>query len=535
MIDPTVRLFRAQRVITMVSEDVEGFAAFGERIAAVGSLDQLRQQFPSAEVIDLPGVVVPGFNDAHIHPAMAAEEMLHVDASSAAVSSLEEIMRKLAERATTTPPGGWIRAVRYDDAKMAEGRTLTRGDLDEVSLDHPIAVTHVAGHWGVVNSKALALGGIDETTSPPPGGEHGRGGAGRLNGILYEQAWFNYGEPALASRPSVMPPSGTEERGEALARMIVMLNAAGITSVGDACAGPRHVELYQEAERRGQLNVRVNLLVAYPHFDAIRRLGLRTGFGGSHLRLNGVKGFVDGAIGGRTALLAEPYEDRDDSGMQTMSDGDLRDLVRSTHEAGLRIGIHANGDRAIALLLDQYEAVQEADPRPDMHHRVEHCTVVNEEILARMARLGAIAVPFGSYIHYHGSKLLDWYGAERLEWMFAHRSFLDAGVAVAGSSDYSCGPFEPLLAMQSCVTRQGFDGALLGPSQRIAPLEALGLYTTGSAYASGEQDVKGRLAPGHLADFVVLGANPLTTPLERLAAIPILATYVGGRQVWPAC
>jgi predicted amidohydrolase YtcJ len=281
--------------------------------------------------------------------------------------------------------------------------------------------------------------------------------------------------------------------------------------------------------------VRVNLLVAYPHFDAIRRLGLRTGFGGSHLRLNGVKGFVDGAIGGRTALLAEPYEDRDDSGMQTMSDGDLRDLVRSTHEAGLRIGIHANGDRAIALLLDQYEAVQEADPRPDMHHRVEHCTVVNEEILARMARLGAIAVPFGSYIHYHGSKLLDWYGAERLEWMFAHRSFLDAGVAVAGSSDYSCGPFEPLLAMQSCVTRQGFDGALLGPSQRIAPLEALGLYTTGSAYASGEQDVKGRLAPGHLADFVVLGANPLTTPLERLAAIPILATYVGGRQVWPAC
>jgi predicted amidohydrolase YtcJ len=318
-----------------------------------------------------------------------------------------------------------------------------------------------------------------------------------------------------------------------LTRLIEMLNAAGITSVGDACAGPRHVELYQEAEQRGRLNVRVNLLVAYPHFDAIRRLGLRTGFGDSRLRLNGVKGFVDGAIGGRTALLAEPYADRDDCGMQTTSDADLRDLVHSVHEAGLRVGVHANGDRAIALLLDQYEAVQEADPQPDMHHRIEHCTVVTDEILARMARVGATAVPFGSYIHYHGSKLLDWYGAKRLERMFAHRSFLDAGVAVAGSSDYSCGPFEPLLAMQSCVTRRGFDGALLGPSQRITALEALGLYTTGSAYAAGEQDVKGRLAPGYLADFVVLGADPLTTPPEQLAAIPVLATYVGGRRVWP--
>jgi predicted amidohydrolase YtcJ len=219
--------------------------------------------------------------------------------------------------------------------------------------------------------------------------------------------------------------------------------------------------------------------------------------------------------------------------MQTFSESDLRDLVRSVHEAGLRIGVHANGDRAIDLLLDQLEAAQAADPRPDVHHRIEHCTVVTDEILARMARLGAIAVPFGSYIHYHGSKLLEWYGAERLERMFAHRSFLDAGVAVAGSSDYSCGPFEPLLAMQSCVTRRGYDGALLGPSQRITPHEALALYTTGSAHATGQQTLKGRLAPGYLADFVVLAADPLETNPEKLASIPVLATYVGSRQVWP--
>jgi predicted amidohydrolase YtcJ len=151
-----------------------------------------------------------------------------------------------------------------------------------------------------------------------------------------------------------------------------------------------------------------------------------------------------------------------------------------------------------------------------------------------MKRLGMIGVPFATYVNYHGGNLLKWYGAERAERMFAHRAFLDRGVAVAGSSDYPCGPFEPLLAMQSCVTRRGWDGAEIGLSQRITPLEALELYTTAGAYASGEQDRKGRLAPGYLADFVVLGADPLTTPPDEIAAIPVRATYVGGQQVWSA-
>jgi predicted amidohydrolase YtcJ len=146
--------------------------------------------------------------------------------------------------------------------------------------------------------------------------------------------------------------------------------------------------------------------------------------------------------------------------------------------------------------------------------------------------LGMIGVPFGSYVHYHGGNLLKWYGAARAERMFAHRSFLDLGVGVAGSSDYPCGPFEPLLAVQSCVTRRGSDGASIGPSQRITPLEALALYTTGGAFASGEQDRKGRIAPGFLADFVVLGTDPTTTPHDEIGAIPVRATYVGGRRVW---
>ena len=218
--------------------------------------------------------------------------------------------------------------------------------------------------------------------------------------------------------------------------------------------------------------------------------------------------------------------------MQTLSDAMLRDVVRRAHLDGNRICVHANGDRAIGKLLDQLEAAQQRARAPGLHHRIEHCSIVNDEILRRMKALGAIAAPFGSYVHYHGGKLLDWYGPERIERMFAHRSFLDYGVAVAGSSDYPCGPYQPLLALQSCVTRTGYDGAPLGLSQRITPREALALYTTSAAYASGEDGVKGRLAPGYLADFVVLDDDPLTVDPRALGSLGVRATYVGGVKVW---
>ena len=233
--------------------------------------------------------------------------------------------------------------------------------------------------------------------------------------------------------------------------------------------------------------------------------------------------------------MEQPFEGTtDDFGMQTVDDATLRDVVRRAHLDGNRVCVHANGDRAIRKLLGFLEAANGEQHRPDLHHRIEHCSIVDDDILDRMQRLGAIAAPFGSYVHYHGGKLLDWYGPKRIERMFAHRSFIDRGVAVAGSSDYPCGPYQPLLALQSCVTRTGYDGAPLGLSQRITPQEALALYTVNAAYASGEDPIKGRLAPGFLADFVVLGDDPLTADPSTLGAVPVRATYVGGANVWTA-
>jgi predicted amidohydrolase YtcJ len=310
-------------------------------------------------------------------------------------------------------------------------------------------------------------------------------------------------------------------------------HAAGITSVTDAMTGPDDVALFEESQRRDQLTMRVNMLLHFEHYGLLKQRGISTGTGTNRLRLGGIKSFVDGAIGGRTCLMEQPFEGTtDDFGMQTLSDAELRDVVRMVHLDGNRVCVHANGDRAIGKLLDQLEAANDERPQPHLHHRIEHCSIVNESILGRMKALGAIAAPFGSYVHYHGGKLLDWYGPERIERMFAHRSFIDHDVVVAGSSDYPCGPYQPLLALQSCITRTGYDGTPLGLSQRITPREALALYTINAACASGEHDAKGRLAPGYLADFVALDDDPLTADPPTLGSLGVRATYVGGAKVW---
>lgn len=532
-----VKIVSAGTVITMTGQPAEAVACIGERIVAVGGREELHNDHPAAERVHLgdEAVLLPGFNDAHMHPSAVAEDALHLDLSPDRVGSLSELAEALRAKAATTPPGQWIRSYRYDHTKSSAGRIIDRAFLDEVCPDHPTFVVHIACHWGVANSVALERAGLSDTSEDPPGGSLARDPAGHLTGVVYEQSMFDFAYAATARGATIIPESSLEDRLTSLRGVLDGFHAAGLTSVGDALAYPGAVTLYQEAESRGELSARVAMLIAYPHFSTMRDAGVRHGFGSTRLRFNGVKAFVDGAVGGGTCLLHEPYEGQPDNyGQQVVADDELDEIVRSVHASGTRIAVHANGDQAIALLLDSMEKAQSSDPRPGLRHRVEHCTVITDDILKRMAALGAIAVPFGSYVAFHGDKLEGWYGGERLERMFAHRSFLDAGVGVAGSSDYTCAPYEPLLGLQSCVTRETADGRVLGGSQRISAQEALWLYTVGSAQATGEDHYKGRLAPGYLADFVALGANPLTVDPRTLASIPVLSTWVGAERVWSA-
>lgn len=527
------QIFTARFVETMTADRPQAFACRGEWVVATGALSDLREQFPDAELRDFgDACVVPGFNDAHQHPTICAEQVLEVDLSPARIASTTELTRVLRARAEGMSAGEWIVGCGYDPFRSNAGRELTREELDPACPDQPVLVVHATLHTGVVNSRGLELARLHTPADAPSGGELGTDSSGRLTGVLHDQALYDLAFPAFTARDTVVPTPPAAPLEAAFQSYVRRLHAAGITSVGDAAVGPAGWQLMRSIADAGQLSVRVNVLATREHFTYFEPLGQGSTTATQRLRLGGVKAFADGAVGGGTCLVDEPVIGADGHGIERISTSELAGVVREVHDAGWRVCVHANGDRAIRHVLDAIDAAVRATPRHDPRHRIEHASIVTPTLLDRMRELGVVAVPFAGYVLALGDKLRGFYGSPRSEWMFAHRAMLDRGIPVAASSDHPCGPFEPLFGMQSCVTRKDPNGVVFGASQRISAREALGLYTTGAAYASGEEEVKGRLAPGYLADFAVLAANPLTTDAEALASIPVRGTWVGAEAVW---
>jgi predicted amidohydrolase YtcJ len=483
------------------------------------------------KTIQLKGrAVTPGFIDSHQHFSQVGTNLLQIDCSPEVCKSIAQIQREVLKQTRRKPPGQWIRGVGYDDTKTVDKRILTRWDLDQVAPEHPVFIQHVSGHWAVTNSKGLQAGGVQEETPDPKGGAYGRDSqTGKLNGILYEQAEFAYVFEGMTGQTPIIPPFSLRDRIKGLRLASDMYLASGITGVHDALVSALSLETYQEAFRGGDLNLRVYMLITYEYLPHLMALRLKTGFGNEWLKVGGIKIIADGAIAGRTAYLSEPYVGTQERGILVAeSEEALHESIRRGHEAGFQVCVHANGDRGIEMTLDGFEKALNALPRKDHRHRLEHCTVVNPEILRRIKKLKLLALPFGSYIHHHGEKMIPFYGPERVEMMFAHRSFLDYGIPVSGSSDNPCGPHEPLLAIQSCVTRKSAAGEVLAPKQRITVDEAIYLYTQASAYASFEENLKGSIEPGKLADLVVLGADPRRVDPDGIKDIPVEMTVVGG-------
>ncbi len=375
---------------------------------------------------------------------------------------------------------------------------------------------------------ALELAGFDRDTPDPFGGRLERDpDTGDLNGVIYERAI----EPV---RFGLIPSDTPEIRREGLRTICRMLTEVGLTSVHDARVVRDEFVTYQEGRDAGDLSMRVYALMYHPHFRSLQEAGLKTGFGDDMLRLGGIKMVADGAIAARTAYLSEPYVGSDcDHGILAMSAEEIEENVMEMHRAGFQVCIHANGDLAIEMVLNAYEKAQAADPRPNPRHRVEHCTLVNPDILTKMHNLGTIATPFCTYVYHHGEKM-PFYGEERLQWMFAQRSFLDYGVVGTGATDYPPGPFQPLLGIQSCVTRTDSRGNVWGPNQKVSVEEALRIYTMHSAYASFDEDRKGSLEVGKMADMVVLGEDPTQIDPFGIKDIQVQRTIVGGRTVYEA-
>jgi predicted amidohydrolase YtcJ len=502
----------------------EAFAVRHGRFCAVGTSADIRKLVTrQTKVIDAAGMtVVPGFIDAHTHPAASgAEHLMFVDCDRRKIAEIQEVIR---QRAAKTKEGDWVIGFKYDDTKLADGRPLSCADLDTAAPKHPVRITHRGGHTAVYSSLAFKLAGITRDTPDPEGGKFGRDKDGALTGFVAEKA---------VDRVKKLPVA-TRQEGRDGARIISeLMTAAGLTSVHDADADKANWLAYQDARAAGELRFRVYVLANPDLFETFKAAGLRQGFGDDRLRIGGLKLYADGSASERTMRMSKPYVGRpNDYGILVTTQDKLNDQVRDAHAHNFQVGVHANGDVAIDMVLNAYELVQRLQPRPDARHRIEHCTLVTPALLKRMAAIGAIPTPFYTYVHYHGDKWAQ-YGDERLQWMFAHRSFLDHGIPVAGASDYVPGPFEPLMAIQSMVTRKDVRGRVWGENQKIKVAEALRICTINGAHASFEEKIKGSITPGKLADFVMLGSDPHTTDPDKIKEIKVVRTVVGGRTVHP--
>lgn len=501
------------------------------RILAVGQDNELEPLVGTdTRVVDAHGkTIIPGFNDAHCHVLSAGRAHFLVNCGPTVVKSIAEIKKAITEKAKTTPEGEWIVGFGYDDTKIMENRYLNRNDLDEVTEAHPVWVRHVSGHIATTNSVGLKMGNLTQDSTDPVGGRYGRDKTtGELNGVIYESAQKQF---ASGDNPLIPHPKLEQDR-EAIKWICNEAASIGLTSFTDAHVDTTMFRAYQVALASGELTIRTNMLLTVDELDQFVAAGLRTGLGNDMLRVGGIKIFGDGAISGRTAYMSEPYEgSTDDYGMLAIAPDVLEEQIMTAHKAGFQVGVHANGDTIINMTLDAYEKALKAYPRKNSRHRLEHGTVVNPKILAKIKRLGVIVLPFGPYIYYHGEKM-KYYGTKRLSMMFAHRSFLNMGIPIGGSSDHTCAPWSPLIGIQSCVTRKSHTGEVLGPEQRVSPEEAIWIYTMGSAYTSFEENIKGSIKVGKLADLVLLDKDPTKVDPDTIKDIPITATIVGGEFVY---
>jgi predicted amidohydrolase YtcJ len=501
----------------------ESVAILGGKFFAVGSNAEIAN-LSSAQRIDLAGrTVVPGFIDAHLHTASSG--LRHLKEVNCDLRSIAAIQAALRERAAKTPKGEWVVGFMYDDTKTAEGRPLSKADLDAAVPDHPVIVNHRGGHTNYVNTKAMEIADVNEKTPDPPGGKFQRGADGKLTGRIEELASARF-------RSKIRNKATRAERREGVKLIGKMLVKAGLTSVTDPGASTDDLMAFQDAYDAGELSMRVYQFLGADFIPRMLAAGVKSRLGDDWVRVGAMKIIADGSISERTAWVSEPYVGRpNDHGIQVHTEEQLYHDAKPAYDAGWQIGTHGNGDLAIDVILKVYARLQKENPRPDARLRIEHCTLINPDLVRRIKAQGVIPTPFSSYVYYHGEKMKE-YGAERLNSMFALRSFLDAGIPATMSSDYLPGPFEPMMFLQSSVTRTDIKGNVWGPKQKISIQEALRVATMNGAYASFDEKVKGSIEAGKLADLTVLGRDPLKEDPSTLVSIPIERTMVGGRFMY---
>jgi len=516
----------------------EAVAMLDGRVLAVGSDEQIRAYIdPSTQVIDLQRrLAVPGFIDSHVHFISGGLRLLQIDLKNAL--SEAEFTRALAEKVKTLGAGRWLQGGNWDEENWPSAKLPTRWLIDPVTPDNPVLISRYDGHAALANSLALKMAGVTKDTPEPAGGIIVRDPqSGEPTGVLKDAAID------LVAR--VIPRPTEAEMAEALRAALAEARRVGVASVHnltidtDSAGGSfaDEIRLLRRAELEGWLTVRLYEIIPIADWARLAEAGVSRGMGSDFLKLGAVKGFADGSLGSRTAWMFEPYDD--DPGNRGLPMGlmgpptKMEELVRSADEAHLQPCIHAIGDRAVAEMLDVYARVG-GDKGRASRFRLEHAQHVRPQDFVRFAKLGVIA----SMQPYHAIDDGRWaekrIGRERARSSYAWRSMLEAGVLLAFGSDWPVAPLDPLSGVYAAVTRATLDGKHPKgwfPEERLTVEEALRAYTAGSAYAAFEENEKGTIAPGKLADVVVLSDDLFKIAPERIKDARVVLTVVGGKVV----
>jgi predicted amidohydrolase YtcJ len=487
-------------------------AISGDRIALVGSNDDMEAvRGVGTRVIDGGGrTVVPGFNDAHLHLFSLMKTLLGVDLSPAAVSSIEDIKEAIRRKAESTPRGGWISGTDFNEFYLKEKRFPTRRDIDEAAPDHPVILSHRSLHACVLNSPALKMAGIGMETEEPSGATIERDLAtGEPNGVLYEML--------NDMRGRVVPPMTEGELNQAAGLANELFLANGITSFQEATYrnDTGRYRTVSEVKKAGKLKSRIYMMAGGDYWREFREAGLVPGSGDDQLRPGGVKVMVT-----RT------------SGKFSYSREELKRLALECHQAGFQLAFHAEEQDVIDAVIEALEYVNEISSINESRHRIEHCAECTPNLLERIAELGVVIATQPPFIYYSGERYLATVEPEILTWMYRVRSPMESGVVVAGSSDTPVVPLNPLAGIYAAVTRKTEKRQDFLPEEAINPLKALAMYTVNAAYASFEEDIKGSITEGKLADMVVLSDDPTGVPPERIKDIRVEMTIIGGEVVW---
>lgn len=533
-IDPDLVVLNA-RVHTMdvANPRAEAFAVSGGRFVAVGASSDLRSiAGRRTQVIDAKGMtIVPGFIDTHNHPrgTTLLYDVLVGNPFEVEFVTIASIIAKLKARALQTPPGTWVEGYFHDDTKLKDKRLLTLRDLDQVSIQHPVVVRHRGGHTAFYNSKAFELARVTKNTPAPAGGTYDKDASGELNGRVTDRA-MNALE-AAGRRPEYTAAEQDRRERDGLAHISKEFARYGLTTVhhegGDLAT-------IQDVRDRGELRHRVNYEASGTVLEGMISSGIRSGFGDDWIRFGATSEHtVDGSFSERTMALSTPYAGTTYKGNITEPQPELDAWVERVQRAGIQVNCHANGDVAIDMYLTALERAQQKAPRADSRPKITHCTLINESLVRRIKSLDAVPAMFTTYAYYNSDKF-PFYGEALMQRCMAYRTLLDAGVHAAAGSDFSPGPFAPLMGIQGMVTRTGWDGKTWGANQRITVAEAILVNTLNGAYASHEERSKGSIAVGKLADFVQLSDDPHVVKADVIKDIAIVRTMVGGVATYQA-